>query len=169
MDVYLFLFNQLTPSLLALGLLLSPKERDLAGIGVRHITCSLPIIDTSPVLSKNFTSWDQCIKRRRYLVHYVWLKRRLILLSSSRLFEFPHQSPVMEGQSQVPIQEKHIDVLLLSQSQQSAQADDDPTIPRKSRSRSISIHQYQQVNSLALRMQLPGHLIGYQPSIAPAS
>src|SRR2546429_7545401 len=48
MDVYLFLCNQLTPSLLAPGLLIRPKERDLARIGVRHVTGSLPIIDTYP-------------------------------------------------------------------------------------------------------------------------
>src|SRR6266704_3318416 len=99
MDVYLFLCNQLTPSLLASGLLLSPKECDLTRIRVRHVTRHLPIIDTFPVLSKDFASWDQCIKRWRYLVHSVWLKRKLILFRSSRTLEFP-QSPVMEGKSQ---------------------------------------------------------------------
>src|SRR5436309_5139945 len=64
--------------------------------------------------------------------------------------------------------EKPVKLLLLASPHQVAKGTDrtaKPSMPR----RSLSIYHKQQVNRLALRMQLPSHLIGKQSPIAISS
>src|SRR5260370_24623007 len=113
--------------------------------------------------------WEQGLKpeARGRQTCFAFLASRFTLLDTSQEFSV-YRGPVVR-KAQVPIhmleREKPFKLLLLANPQQLANATDD-TASQSMTGRKVWVHQKHQTDRLASRLQLPGHFIGQQTSIA---
>src|SRR5712692_9627855 len=154
MQLYISLLSRLAPPYAREGLFTGPNQRDLARTRGIAVIGNYPVEQGVIVLAEGV-----CRGNKR---QDAWIDAA----KCPEIFQLPLAQHVF---IHVPQTEKAFQLLLLAQPEQLTSAANHTARQRMVHGRIGRHYQNQEIDPLSRRMQLPGHLVSYKPSVAKAA